>query len=482
MKRIVCILCILAFALSVFPAAASDSAPAFGDVEAGRYYESGVEYCVDNGLMVGVSETEFAPEESMSRAMFITVLWRMEGEPAPAAADTPFSDVRAGSYYESAVCWATENGIVSGTSDTAFSPDIAITREMMCTLFVRYAQYRGYSLPIGAPEMSPEWYHIDTAFASYEMCDPLNQTMPFEFYDSLDISNYAFDAVYVCYNAEVITGVTETEFAPQGTATRGQVATVIKRFMSKIAYGVTDVMEEGKVTHTLTDMLGNTFATQVDDLDGRGAVTQSVYTEGEYTRTEKYEYDERGFVISQLYEDSDGMYQRMSLDPATGKGAVEMTDGTVNMSGEYTLGEFGMDELILRAVPMQDEGYHKYEEERVYRYTYEDGVLIGCTQKVSVINKTSFGTAKSTTTIRNTYTYDECGVLCAVKVVVGADDGEYDELTFNAERSKYTLRSVWSTGDETVISCDKHAGTVTVIMGTESEVFDIEDFHDILDY
>ena len=96
-------------------------------------------YATDNNLMNGVSDSEFAPNETLTRAMLVTVLYRNEGEPATNRS-IPFADVDMGSYYGNAVSWAKQNGIVSGVTENNFAPDKNITREQIATIMFRYAQ------------------------------------------------------------------------------------------------------------------------------------------------------------------------------------------------------------------------------------------------------------------------------------------------------------------------------------------------------
>ena len=94
--------------------------------------------------MKGISNTEFAPENDITRAMFVTVLYRIENEPQTAAA--AFIDIESGSYYEKAVAWASNNGIVFGISENQFVPDDNITREQMAAIIYRYATFKGYDI------------------------------------------------------------------------------------------------------------------------------------------------------------------------------------------------------------------------------------------------------------------------------------------------------------------------------------------------
>ena len=157
------------------------------------------------GLFTGVTDTTFNPDGSMTRGMLVTVLWRMEGSPAAGSSD--FTDVANGSWYDEAVAWANEEGIVTGMTETTFAPNAAITREQMATMLYRYAKYLGLNTRVKA-DLS-------------------------DYTDADSISAYAEDAMAWAVGAGLINGVTDTTLNPAGTATRAQVATILVRFAEK---------------------------------------------------------------------------------------------------------------------------------------------------------------------------------------------------------------------------------------------------------
>ena len=119
----------------------------FEDVLPGAWYYDAVRYVYENGMMNGISDTAFSPDVTTNRAMIVTILHRLEDEPeAPAGS---FTDVAADAYYADAVAWAAANGIVTGVSETVFAPDDAITREQMAAILYRYAQFKGYDVTAG---------------------------------------------------------------------------------------------------------------------------------------------------------------------------------------------------------------------------------------------------------------------------------------------------------------------------------------------
>ena len=112
--------------------------PKFTDLDEGAWYEAGVRYAVEAGLMRGTSETTFEPDGTLTRAMLVTVLYRLAGEPDVKTAHR-FTDVPDGCWYSDAVAWAAETGLTNGVSETRFAPDEAVTREQMVTFLWRYA-------------------------------------------------------------------------------------------------------------------------------------------------------------------------------------------------------------------------------------------------------------------------------------------------------------------------------------------------------
>ena len=181
----------------------------FEDVSVDAWYADAVQYVVDKGMMNGTGENSFSPDETTTRGMIVTMLYRLENEPAKSA--SAFNDVAAGSWYADAVAWAAEQGVVNGISDTAFAPDTAITREQMAAILYRYAQLKGYDVSVGE----------NTNILSYT--------------DAASISEYAIPAMQWACGAGLITGDTATTLNPLGNATRAEVATILMRFLEQLA-------------------------------------------------------------------------------------------------------------------------------------------------------------------------------------------------------------------------------------------------------
>lgn len=180
----------------------------FADVAADAWYADAVQYVYENGMMSGTSETTFSPDQTTTRGMIVTILYRLENEPA-VTGTTAFTDVAANQYYANAVAWAAQNGIVSGIDAATFAPNNAITREQMAAILYRYAQFKGYDV---------------SAKADLSV-----------YTDAANVGAYAADAMAWANGAELITGTSATTLTPAGNATRAQVATILMRFCENIA-------------------------------------------------------------------------------------------------------------------------------------------------------------------------------------------------------------------------------------------------------
>ena len=117
----------------------------FHDVTEGDWFYDAVRYAYETGLMDGVEDSLFAPNSETTRAQLVTILYRLAGEPEPGG-DSGFTDVEADTWYTDAVAWAAQNGIVNGVSDTEFAPGDDITREQLAVILYRYAAYQGYDV------------------------------------------------------------------------------------------------------------------------------------------------------------------------------------------------------------------------------------------------------------------------------------------------------------------------------------------------
>ena len=141
-KRILSLLMTLVLMASLLPHAAAVSARDFTDVSEDSWYYEYVDFVVDRGYFAGTSETTFSPEETMTRAMFVTVLAALDNAEVDNSTSV-FADVAADTWYTGAVTWASENGFVSGIGNNLFAPDGEITREEMCVIMDRFIDYYG---------------------------------------------------------------------------------------------------------------------------------------------------------------------------------------------------------------------------------------------------------------------------------------------------------------------------------------------------
>ena len=186
---------------AMFKAEQSTGKNPFTDVPAGSYYEDAVIWAVDKGITTGTSATTFNPNGICTRAQAVTFLWRAAGSPAAKSAVMPFADVKAGSYYETAVLWAVENGITNGTSDTTFSPDAVCTRAQIVAFLWRAK---------GSPAAGSGTRFADVAETAY----------------------YA-DAVLWAVKEGVTLGTSANAFSPDETCTRAQIVTFLWRTLAK---------------------------------------------------------------------------------------------------------------------------------------------------------------------------------------------------------------------------------------------------------
>ena len=146
-KRWTALACTLCLCASLtLPAAAAGG---YTDVPGGAWYEAAVNEVTEKGYMTGVSESQFAPTANVTRATVVTVLWRMEGSPAPTAT-VSFGDVSPEAWYAQPVAWAKENGIANGDSRGDFKPDQSVTRQELAAFLTRFDQYRGVPLAEGS--------------------------------------------------------------------------------------------------------------------------------------------------------------------------------------------------------------------------------------------------------------------------------------------------------------------------------------------
>ena len=178
----------------------------FADVSEKDWFYGDVMFVYENGLMLGTSKTLFSPHGTATRGMMATILWRMEGSPAPKGKNS-FTDVEAEKWYADAITWTAENDIFAGYGKDKFGPDDPITREQLAAIFYRYADYKGYDLTVKG--------NLD------------------KFKDADKITDYAKTAMQWAVGSGLMKGKSGNLLDPQGTATRAEIAAMLHRFIEK---------------------------------------------------------------------------------------------------------------------------------------------------------------------------------------------------------------------------------------------------------
>ncbi|MBQ3182156.1 MAG: S-layer homology domain-containing protein [Clostridia bacterium] len=205
MKKIISLFLILAMLIPTSIFAVEGTELPFTDVKQSHWWYDAIAYCYENGLLNGMSETKFGPTVTLTRAMFVQALATFEGVDADDLRDevSPFTDVKESHWFYTAVEWARQNGIVGGMTETAFSPNGALTRAQMARLFHQYAIYK--KLPV----------------------DKAADVSTFD--DASMIPSWALEGMRYCVGTELFVG-SDNKLTPSATATRAQLATVIMKF------------------------------------------------------------------------------------------------------------------------------------------------------------------------------------------------------------------------------------------------------------
>ena len=189
---------------SVYSVGYKNPAPAFTDIH-NHWAADNILFAASRGLLSGTSDTTFSPNTGMSRGMFVTALGRLAGINPDSYKTGKFTDVKTDAYYAPYVNWAAQNGIVEGVTATTFAPDSNINREQMAVIMANYAKKLGYDLPKTLQAVT--------------------------FADNAQISSWAKNAVRIMQQAGILSGKNGNKFDPKGTATRAEVATVLRRFV-----------------------------------------------------------------------------------------------------------------------------------------------------------------------------------------------------------------------------------------------------------
>ena len=278
---------ILALSLSVTAYAAVEDT-GFSDVAADAWYADAVTYVRDNGLMSGTSDTTFTPGGTMTRGMLVTTLYRMAGSPSLENEDLgyPFADVPGDAWYADGVYWARLAGVVGGYSEDQFGPDDPVTREQIAVILWRYA---------GSPAAES-----GTDFA-----------------DEGSISAYAAQAVDWARANGIVNGVEDNRFLPQSSATRAQVATILRNYLTMEEAGEPEDPEGSRVLVAYFSATGNTEAVAGYIAQATGGDLFEITPADPYTADDLNWTDENSRVVYE-YENPDERDTELASDTPDG--------------------------------------------------------------------------------------------------------------------------------------------------------------------
>ena len=278
---------ILTLSLSVTAYAAVEDT-GFSDVAADAWYADAVTYVRDNGLMSGTSDTTFTPGGTMTRGMLVTTLYRMAGSPSLENEDLgyPFADVPGDAWYADGVYWARLAGVVGGYSEDQFGPDDPVTREQIAAILWRYA---------GSPAAES-----GTDFA-----------------DEGSISAYATQAVDWARANGIVNGVEDNRFLPQSSATRAQVATILRNYLTMEEAGEPEAPEGSRVLVAYFSATGNTEAVAGYIAQATGGDLFEITPADPYTSDDLNWTDENSRVVYE-YENPDERDTELASDTPDG--------------------------------------------------------------------------------------------------------------------------------------------------------------------
>ncbi len=263
-RRLLATLLTLCMVLSLFPAAFA--ADRYEDVPPTHSFYDEITYVSENGLMNGIGNDQFDPAGTTTRAMVVTTLWRLEGEPA-VDAENPFTDVADGKWYTDAILWAADAGIIQGYGNGKMGPMDKMTREQLAVTFYRYSAYKGMDVETDEDNLA-------------------------KFNDADEVSSWATEAMNWAVGVGLFNGTAADTLSPEADASRGQIAAILYRYSEKVVPEANKVTvtfdenyDEGKVTEVTVEA-GETVAKPADP-------TRSGYTfKGWYTADGKaFDFD-----------------------------------------------------------------------------------------------------------------------------------------------------------------------------------------------
>ena len=281
-----------------------DAALPFTDVADTAWYADAVQYVYENGLMTGVSESEFGPDGTATRGQIVTILWRLAGSPVVNYA-MRYADMDEGAWYGEAVRWAASTGVVTGYSESSFGPNDAITREQLAAILYRYVKTQGQGF-------TGMWY------------------FPLRYDDAASISSWADEAMHWCVMKGLLNGTSETALSPQLTATRTQLAAILQRFCELPKDTASKSAAQTAYDRASTYLTAAVSAPRYGSLGGEwtvlalargGADTETAYFTDYYAALEQTVREANGVLSERKYTE----YSRVTLAlSALGKDARDV--------------------------------------------------------------------------------------------------------------------------------------------------------------
>ncbi len=347
----------------------------FKDIKSGDWFHESVDFAVTNGLFGGMSETTFAPNTAMTRAMLVTVLWRYASQPK--AGSNSFTDVAKNQWYTDAVAWAADTGVVTGVGNNKFAPNGNITREQMAAILYRYATANG----------------IDTSART-----DLNK-----FPDAGKVSTYAKSAICWAVAEGLING-SDGKLLPQGNATRAQVAAILMRFILNKAPSAPPAEEQkslhgdGEATIAYAKLIAQTpqlVRTYLYDIDKDNVcelILKSGTCEADYTF---HFYTYRSGELISLGDLSGGHSELFVEDGVLICHYAHM--GSESGSALSIKGDQIQSESIFSGTVAPDEEYHKFSQSPDYSENDDISVLskVYVTSKKLPFEKSEFFTEEN---------------------------------------------------------------------------------------
>lgn len=312
-KKVLCFALVCGVLASALPGTAL-AATWFTDVSPNAWYASAVNYVSSNHLMSGLGDNSFGPDVDATRGQMVTILYRMEGQPAVSGTSS-FKDVY-NDYYKNAVIWASKNGIVSGSDGGYFFPTQGVTREQMATIFYRYASYKKYNV---------------------------SQTGNAVFADQWQISTYAFKPMSWAVGVGLLGGTDQNMLLPQHTTSRAQLATALMRFANQYNVKIPTTTATSTTTNTATATATATV-TIPNQATPTAAVpagmTASTTLDGSTVMTPSYQFrwPVQGYVSSaygsRYIFGSTSFHRGIDIPAAEGTAVHAGAAGTVIFAGE----------------------------------------------------------------------------------------------------------------------------------------------------